>query len=33
VYLRAESLRLVSYTRFIELLPRVLVPLTVYWCR
>ncbi|HST90493.1 MAG TPA: IS982 family transposase [Ktedonobacterales bacterium] len=30
VYLREEFPQLVSYTRFIELLPRVLVPLTVY---
>ena len=30
VYLRSEFPQLVSYQRFIELLPRVLVPLTVY---
>lgn len=30
VHLRSEFPQLVSYTRFIELLPRVLVPLTVY---
>jgi len=30
VHLRAEFPRLVSYTRFVELLPRVLVPLTAY---
>src|SRR6185312_9362942 len=30
VHLRGEFPQLVSYNRFIELLPRVLVPLTVY---
>jgi len=30
VHLRGEFPQLVSYTRFVELLPRVLVPLTVY---
>lgn len=30
VHLRAEFPHLVSYTRFIELLPRVLLPLTIY---
>ncbi len=30
VYLRAEFPHLVSYTRFVDLMPRVLLPLTVY---